>query len=136
MILRFSGLLTRLFDRYLPSPFIITLLLTLIVFTVALIIQDNSFIQTVDYWQLGFWELMTFTMQMSLILIFGYAFANTVLINNLINRIVKNLNSMPKAVYSISLAAMIVSMLNWGLGLIFGAILARKFAEHAIKNGI
>jgi short-chain fatty acids transporter len=31
---------------------------------------------------------------------------------------------------------MLVAFFNWGLGLIFGALLARKVAEHAQKNGI
>ena len=29
-----------------------------------------------------------------------------------------------------------MSFLNWGLGLVFGAILARKVGEHALENNI
>ena len=39
------------------------------------------------------------------------------------------------AVVLVSVTTMIVSFFNWGLGLIFGAILARKVAESAQNRG-
>ena len=45
---------------------------------------------------------------------------------------------MPSDFFSrgVSFFSILVSLLNWGLGLIFGAILARKVAEYASKKNI
>jgi short-chain fatty acids transporter len=117
--------------KYLPSPFSITIFLTLIVFIFANWMMEVRFIETVYSWQKGFWELLTFTMQMSLILVFGHVLASTDVAKSIIRRIVKHANTTETAVVLVAVFSLLMSFLNWGLGLVFGAILARKVAEHA-----
>ena len=40
-----------------------------------------------------------------------------------------------RAAFVVAFCTMIVAFINWGLGLVFGAIFARKVAEHAMTKG-
>ncbi len=126
-----------------PSPFSIALLLTLLTFILAILFTqrpENSgsahFLNIFDYWQTGFWELLSFTMQMALILILGHSLALTPLFNSLISKLTKYCNNTANAALMVSLFAILMSFFNWGLCLVFGAIFARKVAEKAQSEGI
>ena len=134
--------LKELFYHLFPSPFAIAIILTVVVFFLALIFTQRPenagstySITILDYWQTGFWELLTFTMQMALILILGHALALTKFFNQLIDRLTQYCNSTSKAAMLISLVTILISFLNWGLCLIFGAIFARKVAERSQELG-
>lgn len=131
-----TELLTRIAERFMPSPFVITIFLTLIVFVVAMSVASQSPLEVMSHWHKGFWELLTFTMQMALILVFGYVLASTPMASRLIEKIIAPLTGTAPAAAVISLIAMLMSFLNWGLGLVFGAILARRFAESAKRRGM
>ena len=88
-----------------------------------------------EYWEPGFWELLEFTMQMALILILGHTLALTPLFNLLIVRLTGLCNTTAKAAFYVSLITILMSFVNWGLCLVFGAIFARKVAEKAQENG-
>ncbi|MCC5920956.1 MAG: TIGR00366 family protein [Cyclobacteriaceae bacterium] len=86
-------------------------------------------------WQAGFWDLLAFSMQMILILVLGHCLALTNLVSSLIESIARSsVNSRHTAVL-ISIFAIFTSLINWGLALIFSAILARKIAEKQSENG-
>jgi short-chain fatty acids transporter len=114
-----------------PSPFVMTLSLTVIVFFVAIFLGEAKPIDVMSYWYTGFWELLAFTMQMTLILVLGYVLASTPTVSRLITFIVNPIKSTAHAAAVVAFFTMAISLFNWGLGLVFGAILARKFAELA-----
>ncbi|WP_420386455.1 short-chain fatty acid transporter [Roseivirga sp.] len=128
----------QLFYHLFPSPFAIAIMLTVVVFILALIFTqrpENAVsaypLKILEYWQTGFWELLAFTMQMALILILGHALALTPLFNRLIGLLTRYCNSTAQAALMVSLFTILLSFFNWGLCLIFGAIFARKVAERA-----
>lgn len=125
-----------------PSPFSIALLLTSITVLLAIVLTqrpENSgsahILTILDYWQIGFWELLSFTMQMALILILGHALALSPLFEKLIGKLTTYCDTSAKAALLVSLFAILMSFLNWGLCLVFGAIFARKVAEAAQLEG-
>lgn len=128
-------------ERFLPSPFIIAILLSVITFLLALIFtgdSSNVFTQSkniLGYWQTGFWELLAFTMQMVLILLLGNTLALTPFFSKLITLIAAKPKNTAQAAFFISFSTILVSFLNWGLCLIFGAILCRKIAESFTQSG-
>lgn len=69
--------LVKLVDRYLPDPYIFVLLLTLLVFVAAMMVEQQSPLQLVTYWGQGFWALLSFSMQMLLVLVAGYMLASS-----------------------------------------------------------
>ena len=66
-------------QRYLPDPFIFAVLLTFIVFALGMLITVQSPMDMLIHWQSGFWDLLAFSMQMSLILVTGHTLANAAL---------------------------------------------------------
>ncbi|TDW18064.1 short-chain fatty acid transporter [Kribbella kalugense] len=87
----------------------------------------------VDAWGLGFWSLITFTLQMAMIIIGGYAVATSGPIARLITRLARIPKSPRTAVVFVAAVAMLASYLNWAFSLIFAAILAREVARNVPK---
>ncbi|WP_305983140.1 short-chain fatty acid transporter [Roseivirga thermotolerans] len=132
----------KLFYHLFPSPFAIAVLLTVLVYGLALIFTQrpenavSSYpIKLLEYWQTGFWELLAFTMQMALILILGHALALTPLFNRLINLLTRYCHTTATAAMIVGLITILLSFFNWGLCLVFGAIFARKVAERSQELG-
>jgi Short chain fatty acids transporter len=69
------GALTNFGERVIPSAFVIAIILTIIVVVIALIFTDSNLFDIVKYWGNGFWVLLTFSMQMTLIVVTGYILA-------------------------------------------------------------
>jgi short-chain fatty acids transporter len=128
-------------QRWLPGQFVIALLLTLITYILAIALTGDSStskpayaLQVIGYWEQGFWELLQFTLQMVLILVLGHTLALTPIAGRAIDQIVRLCTNNAKAAFIVTLFTIIAGLFNWGLGLVFGAILARKVAEHARKT--
>ena len=51
--------------KALPDPLVIAIILTLIVGLLALALTPTTPIQVVENWSKGFWELISFTMQVA-----------------------------------------------------------------------
>ena len=135
LIVKFTGFLKKI----LPSPFSIAVLLTWLTFLLALWLTPNKsdspyFLTLSGYWAKGFWELLTFSMQMMLILVLGYVLALTKPVNALINKLSSRIENTASAAFWVTLFTLVFSFLNWGLGLIFGAVFARKLAESFSKR--
>jgi short-chain fatty acids transporter len=87
----------------------------------------------IDAWGLGFWSLITFTLQMAMIIIGGYAVATSGPVARLITRLARIPKSPRTAVAFVAAVAMVASYLNWAFSLIFAAILAREVARNVPK---
>ena len=128
----------RVIRRILPSPFSIAIILTILVIILALLFTKTQIIEIFTFWEEGLWNsnLMYFTMQMMLMLVLGYVIALTESCEKFINKITKFCGDSAKAASLVAFFTILVSFFNWGLGLIFGAILARKVGEYSLKNNI
>ncbi|WP_139000894.1 short-chain fatty acid transporter [Hyunsoonleella aestuarii] len=131
------------FKRFMPSPFTIAILLTLITIVLALIFTEPKgdslyLLEILSFWESGIWNnaLLVFAYQMMLILVLGHVLVLSVPVNKIIIALSKNIKNTSDAVVLVSVTTMLMAFLNWGLGLIFGAILARKVGEHAQKHNI
>ncbi len=127
--------------RVLPSPLSIAVLLTLFTALLAIIFTDspsqtNQLWSIAESWNKGIWELLTFTMQMMLMLVLGHSIALSKGVSYIIKRVASFCISNAHAAVFVTLFSVMAGYLNWGLGLIFGAILARKVGEYAKENGI
>ncbi len=125
-----------IFKRFLPSPFTIAILLTLVTIALAYFTtpapQGESHLLTIlSYWENGIWnnDLLVFAYQMMLILVLGHILVLSKPMNSLIMSLVGGIRGTAHAVVIVSVCTLLVSFFNWGLGLIFGAIMARKVAE-------
>lgn len=134
---------TQWFSKFLPSPFTIAVLLSIFTFFIALFFSKPEHLNYLEYsttilsyWEKGLWQdsLLVFAIQMMLILVLGHSLALTPFFSGLITRNVKHCNTTAKSAFLVSFFTILVAYFNWGLGLVFGAIFARKVAEYAAFN--
>lgn len=130
MLNRASKPFVRLVERYLPDPYIFVLLLTLVVFVAAMGVEGQSPQAVVTMWGDGFWNLLTFSMQMLLVLISGYMLANTPLVKGILDRIASLARSPGQAILLVTFVALTASWINWGFGLVVGALFAKALARR------
>lgn len=115
----FLRVLTNFFDRivqrFIPDAFLFAVLLTFLVFIMGFLFTDRTPIQMIGHWGDGFWELLGFAMQMSLIVTTGYILANTTVVRNFLTRLSKLANTPGQAVILVTLVASIASWINTDL---------------------
>lgn len=119
-----------------PSPFVFAIGLTYVVFLSGLLVEGRSPVEMVQFWQDGFWNLLSFGMQMVLILATGYVLAYHPLVQRGIDRLTAVPSTGPQAVVLVGAVSMVVAWIQWGLGLIVGAILAREMGRRAHERQI
>ena len=77
----------KLVERYLPDPFIFVLLLTLVAAAAAIGVERQTPLAVMRMWGDGFWGLLTFSMQMLLVLVTGFMLASSPPVKQLLQRI-------------------------------------------------
>lgn len=120
----------RIVRRYLPDAFLFAIILTLIVYLMGVFMTDSSPIQMVEHWGSGFWDLLAFAMQMALIVVTGYVLANTPLVKGLLERISKLAKNPAQAVILVTVVATVASLINYGFGLVVGALIAIQVVKR------
>lgn len=73
----------------------------------------------------GYWSLITFTMQMVLMIVSGYAVAIAPPVARLIDRLASLPQSGRGAITLIATASIVTSLIGWAMSLIFGGMLVR-----------
>jgi short-chain fatty acids transporter len=122
--------LVKLVDRYLPDPYIFVLLLSVIVFAAAILFEQRSPLQVLQYWGDGFWGLLTFSMQMLLVLVTGFMLASTPLVTTLLHKLAAMAKNAAQAILLVTVVSLLASWLNWGFGLVVGALFAKALARQ------
>lgn len=130
MLNRIARPFTTLVERYLPDPFVFVLLLSLIVIGSAIFATNTPSVEVLQIWGNGFWDLLSFSMQMLLILLCGYMLASTPVCNKLLHVIATIPKTRGQAIIAVTLVAMCASWLNWGFGLVVGVLFAKAIARR------
>ena len=139
MLARLGDRLSSLFRATAPDPFVIAVLLTLLTFLLALWRTDSSAGDLVASWASpsdGVWKLLAFAMQMCLILVTGHAVAASRPVAMLLRRLADVPRTGAHAAAMVALIAMSLGVMNWGLGLIAGAIVARDTGRSLTRRQI
>lgn len=132
--------LSSAFRRTAPDPFVIAVLLTLVTFALVLTLTDLQADAAVRLWAgpEGVWSsgLLKFAMQMCLILVTGHALASSPPVARLLDAIARTPRTPGQAVAVVAAVAATLGVLNWGLGLIAGALLARRVGVGMERRGV
>ena len=129
-VARLALALTAWSERWVPDAFIFALLFTIIVIVAAAAVTPATPLQIVDAWGKGFWDLIPFTLQMSLVIITGHVLATSPPMGALIRAIAGWPRTPRLAVALVTFFALASSWINWGFSLIFSAVLAREVARR------
>lgn len=133
MLKRFTNACVKLVDKYLPDPFLFAIVLTVVCYVLAVVFTGNSPLDVLAAWgdfKNGIWNLLKFSMQTSMIVVFGSALAKTKAFTKLINKVASYATTNTKAIIIITVFSGIISWLNYGLGLICGALLGKAIAKQ------
>jgi len=130
VIARLALALTAWAERWIPDAFVFALLATVVVVAAAVTVTPATGPQVIDAWGRGFWELIPFTLQMSLVIITGHVLATSRPLGRAI-RLLASLPQSPKtAVALVTFFTLVSSWFNWGFSLIFSAVLAKEVARR------
>ena len=129
MFKRMTRASVRLVERWLPDAFIFAIILTIITFVLAWLTTGQGPLALVNHWGNGVWDLLSFTMQMALVLVLGNAFASSKPVKKVLRSIAGLANTPTQAILLVSFVSAVACWLNWGFGLIVGALLARELAR-------
>ncbi len=125
-----SNFFTALVQRFLPDPFVFALILTIILFLSGIIFTHHSPIEMVGFWGSGFWNLLAFAMQMALVLVTGHALASSPLIKKWMVKLAGIAKTPAQGVILVTVGSGLACFINWGFGLIVGALFAKEVAKR------
>jgi short-chain fatty acids transporter len=127
----FTHATIRLFERFMPDPFVLAILITIVVAAAAALFGPNaSATHIVGGWYKGFIGIFTFAFQITLVLVTGHAFAHAAPVQNLFKAIVSVARTPVQASTLTFVCAAVASFFNWGFGLVVAALLAREVAKR------
>jgi len=129
MFKRATNISVTLVQRYLPDPFLFCIILTLILFVGGITLTGQGPVEMIVHWNNGFWNLLTFSMQMVLVLVTGHTLAQTPIMQRLLRALARPANTPGKAIVSVTFVSAIACLINWGFGLVVGALYARQLAK-------
>ena len=132
MFKKFTNGCVRVVNRWLPDPFLFAIILTIVVFIASMIGTQQSPIALVNSWgnSSGFWGLLSFSMQMALVLVLGSAMASAKICKRILGAIASIAKDKKSAILVATFVSTICCWLNWGFGLIAGALLAKEIARR------
>src|SRR6266566_1859257 len=116
-------------ERWFPDAFVFALVGIVVVFVAGLLL-GRSPAQMTRYFGGGFWTLIPFTMQMALIVIFGYVVASSPPVYRLVQRLATIPKGPRAAVAWVALFATVSSLLSWGFSLVFSGLLIRELVRR------
>ncbi|MBX3377349.1 MAG: short-chain fatty acid transporter [Phycisphaeraceae bacterium] len=144
MISRLGLWIARVFRGVVPDPFVIAVLLTVLTAALAVAFGDwggrsvpERGAALLDSWRggSGLWKLMDFAMKMCLILVTGHALADATVVRRGLRKLAGVPRTTAGAAAMVGFAACVCAVVNWGLGLIAGAILAREVGRAFRSRG-
>jgi len=122
--------------KWMPDPMLFAILLTFVTYILGLIFTQTGPFEMIKHWYKGFWVLLTFGMQMCLILVTGHALATSKIVRNGIEKLAEIPKKQGGAIFLVALTAGIASLINWGLGIIVGALMAREVGRSGHLRNI
>lgn len=125
MFSQIISLFDRLLRRYTPDPFVIAALLTAVVFVAGTIATPHSMSEISRFWGDGFWQLISFTLQMVMILLGGYIVAVSKPVQKMLGGVASIAKTPGQAVVVCTLVSFAICWLNWGFGLVASAFVCR-----------
>jgi short-chain fatty acids transporter len=120
------------FEAWFPDAFSLAIVAVAVVFT-ASVAAGASPIQAAQWFGAGYWDLVAFTMQMTMIIVSGCTLATAPAVYAVIRRMAALPRTPRGAVAFVAIFSMLSSILSWSFSLIFSGLLAREVA-HKVRG--
>ena len=115
-------------ERWFPDAFTFVTVAAIVVCVAALAIGAKPVIVATQF-SVGFWNLITFAMQMAFIIIGGYVVATSPPVARLISWLATLPRGSRSAVAFVAFISLATSLISWGFSLIFAGLLVRELAR-------
>ena len=132
MFKRFTNACVRVVNRWLPDAFLFAVILTFVVYVAAMFATGMGPIKVLAAWgnSDGFWGLLAFSMQMALVLVLGSAMASAKPCKKVLRKAAGLCHNNMQAIVITTMVSTVCCWLNWGFGLVAGALLAKEVAKR------
>src|SRR6185369_3059671 len=130
MLRKLTRLFVRYAERYIPDPYLYALILTFVTAIAAFVWTPADANKIVASWYDGIWAILAFAMQMALILSTGVALADAAPVRRVLEAIARIPANQAGAAVTLFIAGALANWVNWGFGLVVGALLAREMAKR------
>lgn len=126
-----SGFFVRLFEYAMPDPYVFAVILTLLTaLLAALLAPQHAPNDILGAWYTGVFDIFQFALQMILILVTGYALAQSQPVRRALEWAASFATTPRRAVVLTFLISAAACWLNWGFGLVVSGLLARQIAKR------
>lgn len=141
---RAGGAAERLVRRYMPDPFVLVLLLTLVALGLGLLSMEGDggyagkASALIKAWTDGFGnaEILKFGLQIILIVVTGEAIASSPPARRMLASLTAWPRTATQALLLVTVFAIITGWLHWGFGLVSSALLAREVGRSLKLRGV
>ncbi|MDP9115622.1 MAG: TIGR00366 family protein [Acidobacteriota bacterium] len=124
--------LSEWFERWFPDAYALAIVAVAIVAASSVAI-GNSPAQTAQWFGAGFWDLVAFTMQVTMLIVSGFAVASAPPVHAVIRRLAGIPKTAQGAAAFVALFSMLSSLVSWTFSLIFSGLLARE-VTHRVRG--
>lgn len=131
LLSRSTAFFVYMFERLIPDPYVFAVILTFLAAALAYAFAPNAATGNIlSSWYGGIFQILTFAFQMVLMLVTGYSLASAPVVASALSKLASIPTNARSAISLTVFVAMVASWLNWGLGLVVSALLAREIAKR------
>lgn len=130
MLRSLSNVFTRFMQKFLPDAILFAILLSFITYLAGIFIAGSNPFELLTSWGNGLWDLLAFSMQVTLTLVSSYILAHTKPVRKLLESAAAKVKTPTSAITICILISMLASVLSWGFGLIIGGLVAKELAKQ------
>jgi short-chain fatty acids transporter len=131
LLARATAVSVYVFEKLMPDPYVFAVLLTFVGVGLARAFAPNATLPAIaSAWYAGIFAIFAFAFQMVIMLVAGYALAMAPPVQKLLARIAGTVSTPLGAISLTVIVSLVASWLNWGLGLVTSALLAREMAKR------
>ena len=122
--------------NWVPDSMVFVLVLTVLVYFMALVFTKHDAMQLIDDYAKGFWLLLTFAMQMTIMMITGFVVADSKLVKGGILKLVDWPQTAKSTLVMFCLVVGVVAWMHWGIGLMLSIVMCKEIAVRKRGLGI
>lgn len=130
MFKKITNFFVALVQKYLPDAFLFAVFLTIATMGLGVIFTGQSIFEMINHWGTGMWALLGFSMQMTLVLVTGHTLASSRLVKGGLTSLAGVAKTPTQAILAVSFVSALGCWINWGFGLVIGALYARELAKQ------
>jgi short-chain fatty acids transporter len=138
VLARLGSAFERFVRRFMPDPFVLVLLLTLVALALGWAKVGGAPLTLIKAWTDGFGnaEILKFGLQIILIVVTGEAIAASPPARKLLASLTNKPKNARQALLLVTVFALVTGWLHWGFGLVSSALLAREVGRSFKERGI